>query len=231
MIWLDDFISLIFPRICACCGNSLWKHEDVICHFCEFRLPKTNFHPDPENPVARLFWGRVKIEGGAAFLYFNKGNRVQRLVHQLKYKGRKDVGIYLGTRYGSILHDTPPFDTIDIIIPVPLHKKKYMQRGYNQSEQFAIGLSRAMNVPVDRFLLSRVKATETQTRKSRFSRYANVSEIFSVGNTVGFAGKHLLLVDDVITTGATLESCIRALSVIPGVRVSVACIATAMKKS
>jgi len=228
MIWFDDFISLIFPRICAVCGNSLWTHEKVLCHFCEFHLPKTNFHLDEENPVTRVFWGRAQIERGGAFLYFNKGNRVQRLVHQLKYKGRKDIGIYLGTLYGNSLRNIVPFREVHSIIPVPLHRKKYMQRGYNQSEQFAIGLAASMNVPVNTFLLTRTKATETQTRKSRFNRYQNVREIFSVCNPGEYSGQHLLLVDDVITTGATLESCIQALSVIPGVKISIACIATAM---
>ena len=228
MIWLDDFISLIFPKICAGCGNSLWKHEEVLCHYCEFHLPKTNFHLDEENPVTRLFWGRTKIEGGSAFLYFNKGNRVQRLVHQLKYKGRKDIGIYLGAQYGTMLRNFAPFNTIHTIIPVPLHKKKYMQRGFNQSEQFAIGLAATMNVPVNSSLLSRTRATETQTRKSRFNRYQNVREIFTVNNPDEFKGRHILLVDDVITTGATLESCIQALSEIAEVKISIACIATAM---
>jgi ComF family protein len=228
MIYFSDFISLIFPRICAGCGNSLWKNEEGVCRFCEYHLPKTNFHLDPENPVTRLFWGRVKIETGAAFLYFNKGSKVQRLVHQLKYKGRKDIGIYLGDQYGLALKHAPGFNTAEVIIPVPLHKKKYMQRGYNQSEQFAIGLAGSMNIPVNNHLLTRTKATETQTRKSRFNRYQNVKEIFMVSHPREWAGKHLVLVDDVITTGATLESCIQALAAIPDVKISIACIATAM---
>ena len=228
MNYLGDFISLVFPRICAGCGNSLWKNEDVLCHFCEYHLPRTNFHHDIENPMTNLFLGRVNITTGAAFLYFNKGGKVQRLIHHLKYKERKDIGIYLGELYGQTLKYAPHFNSADIIIPVPLHKKKYMQRGYNQSEQFAIGLATSMNIPVNRHLLSRTKATETQTRKSRFSRYQNVKEIFCVESPDTFTEKHLILVDDVITTGATLESCIHALNVIPGVKISVACIATAM---
>jgi len=228
MLFINDFISLIFPRICASCGNSLWKNEEVLCHFCEYHLPVTKFHHDLENPVTCLFRGRVLIETGAAFLYFNKGSKVQRLVHQLKYKGRKDIGIYLGDRYGQSLKYAPRFNSADVIIPVPLHKKKYMQRGYNQSEQFAVGLSGSMNIPVNKHLLTRAKATETQTRKSRFSRYENVKEIFMVNAPRAWNGKHLMLVDDVITTGATLESCILALQIIPDVRISVACIATAM---
>ena len=228
MIWISDFISLIFPKICAGCGNSLWKDENVICRFCEYHLPKTNFHSDPDNPVSRLFWGRADIECATAFFYFNKGNNVQRMVHQLKYKGRKDIGIWLGAQYGMLLREAASFNTIEAIIPVPLHKKKYMQRGFNQSEQFAIGLAGSMNIPVDTRLLIRIKDTETQTRKSRFSRYQNVREIFTTRNPDSWRGMHLMLVDDVITTGATLESCVLALSEIPGVRISIACIATAM---
>ena len=228
MKWIGDFFSLVFPRICAACGNSLWKHEDTICHSCEFHLPKTNFHFSDENPVTKIFWGRADLVSGAAFLYFNKGNKVQLLVHQLKYNGRKDIGVFLGTLYGQTLKYAPSFNSADVIVPVPLHKKKYMKRGYNQSEQFGLGLSSVMSIPLDRHLLVRTKATETQTRKSRFSRYQNVREIFLVNQPENWRGKHLLLVDDVITTGATLESCIEALRVVPDVKISVAGIATAL---
>jgi len=228
MLYFSDFLALIFPRICAACGNSLWKHEEVICHSCEYHLPKTNYHLDPENPVARLFWGRIHIENAFAFLYFNKGSRVQRLIHQLKYKGRKDIGICIGRMYGKTLSKCDLFDPSALIVPVPLHKKKYMQRGYNQSEQFAIGLSKAMNFPVHKHLLLRTRATDTQTKKSRFLRYQNVKEVFTVDRPEQWQGKHLVLVDDVVTTGATLESCILALKAIPEVKISVVCIATAM---
>jgi ComF family protein len=228
MIFISDFISLIFPKICVGCGNSLWKNEELLCHLCAYHLPKTNFHFEHENPVTRLFWGRVPIETGTAFLYFNKGNRVQRLIHQLKYKGKKEIGIFLGTQYGQELKHAPGFNSADAIIPVPLHKKKYMKRGYNQSEQFAIGLTGSMNIPVERHLLCRIKATETQTRKSKFRRYQNVHEIFSVNHPENWIGKHLILVDDVVTTGATLESCARALKEIPDVKISIVCIAAAL---
>ena len=228
MKWFNDFTGLIFPRICAACGNSLWKHEDTICGLCEFHLPKTGFHLTEENPVTMTFRGRVPLHAGAAFLYFNKGSRVQHLVHQLKYKGRKDIGVFLGRIYGHLLMQVPQFSSVDLVIPVPLHKKKYMKRGYNQSEQFAIGLAGSMQKEMNRHLLVKTRATETQTRKSRFHRFQNVREIFSVNQPENWQGMHLLLVDDVVTTGATLESCIRTLQVIPGVRVSIACIATAL---
>ncbi|MCK9421072.1 MAG: ComF family protein [Bacteroidales bacterium] len=228
MNWFGDFVSLIFPKICVCCGNSLWKNEEIICRLCDYHLPRTNFHLDPGNPVSYSFLGRASIENATAFLYFNKGNKVQQLIHHLKYKERRDVGIYMGVQYGRQLLQSPLYKSMQTIIPVPLHKKKQKQRGYNQSEQFAIGLAESMNLSVSNNNLIRVKATATQTKKSRFNRYMNVSEIFTVSNPQSLQGKHILLVDDVITTGATLESCIHAMSVIPGCKISVACIAAAM---
>jgi len=227
MFLIEDFISLLFPRICAACGNSLWKQEETVCLSCEFHLPRTNFHLSLENPVSRLFWGRVNLESATAYLYFNKGNKVQRLIHQLKYKGRKDIGVYFGRQFGQHLVHSPFFETVELIVPVPLHIKKLMKRGYNQSEQFAIGLGESMRVPVDPAALCRRKETETQTKKSRFRRWQNVADVFEVKDPGTLEKKHVLLVDDVITTGATLESCIRTLSAIQGIRISVATIAVA----
>lgn len=228
MWWIDDFISLIYPKICAVCGNSLWKSEEVICQKCDYHLPKTNYHQEIENPVSRLFRGRVKIETATAFLYFNKGNSVQELIHKLKYKGRMDIGVLLGNRYGQDLKNSPFFKDVSLIFPVPLYKKKFTQRGYNQSEQFGIGLSRAMGIPLENKGLVRIRATETQTRKSRFKRWENVSETFILRNQQKLAGLHVMLVDDVITTGATLEACIRAFIPVPEIKISIAAIAVAM---
>jgi competence protein ComFC len=150
------------------------------------------------------------------------------LVHLLKYKGRKDIGIFIGEKQGHLLKYSPFFNTVDLILPVPLHKKKLMQRGYNQSEQFAIGLGKAMKVPVNPYILYRKRFTETQTRKSRFKRWQNVSEMFALKDPLILENKHILLVDDVITTGATLESCITVLATIPGIRISIAAIAVTM---
>jgi ComF family protein len=224
---INDFFSLLFPRICAACGNSLWKHEETICLSCDYHLPRTNFHLSIENPVSRLFWGRVDLESAAAYLYFNKGNKVQRLIHQLKYKGRRDIGICLGRQYGYYLLNAPDFKDVEVIVPLPLHWKRLMQRGYNQSEQFANGLGETMNIPVLPNVISRMKETETQTKKSRFRRWQNVAEVFEVVDAGSLKMKHILLVDDVITTGATLEACIRALSSIYGIRISIVTIAVA----
>lgn len=225
MLWIHDFFGLIYPRICACCGNSLWKHEEIVCTLCHYHLPRTTFHLEEENPVTRLFWGREKVASAASCFWFNKGGKVQRLIHQLKYKGRKDIGIWLGKEYGRVLRTSPLFSEAEIIIPVPLHRKRLMKRGYNQAEQFAIGLGASMGIPVAGRILTREKATSTQTRKSRFSRWENVHGIFSLSDPQVLANRHVLVVDDVVTTGATLEAILHALHTVPGIRVSLATIA------
>lgn len=151
------------------------------------------------------------------------------MVHQLKYKGRKDVGVFLGRLYGQSLIQSPFFNDLDLIIPVPLHPKRLMKRGYNQSDQFGLGLSESMKIPMNNQLLIRSRSTETQTKKTRFSRWENVNNIFIVKDYEYLSGKKILLIDDVITTGATLESCILTLSQIPGIRISIASIAVALR--
>jgi len=224
-MWINDFLFLAFPKICICCGKSLWKHEPVICTLCEYHLPKTGFHLVHDNPVSRIFWGRVRVESATAFLHFNKGNRVQKMIHHLKYKGRKDIGVYLGSQYGDQLKNSPLFNHAEVVIPVPLHKKKERKRGFNQSERFAAGLALSMKIPVDTQTLIRCKHSETQTRKSRFRRWENVSGIFKLNNPEKLDGKHILLVDDVITTGATLEAAAGTLSECRNLNVSIAAIA------
>ena len=127
-MWADDFLGLIFPRICSGCGNSLWKHENVLCDTCFYHLPRTNFHLQSDNPVNRIFWGRADILSATSFLLFNKGSKVQNIIHDLKYKGRKDIGIFLGQEFGKILRSCSPYSLSGIIIPVPLHRKKYLKR-------------------------------------------------------------------------------------------------------
>jgi len=169
----------------------------------------------------------VDILSATSFLLFNKGGKVRNLIHSLKYKGRKDIGIFLGEEFGKILRTCPPFSQSMIIIPVPLHQKKYLKRGYNQSEQFAVGLSSSMGIPYTSHYLWRKSETETQTHKSRFSRWENVKDIFFIKDPVKITGTRILLVDDVVTTGATLESCVSALSAVPGISIAVATIAYA----
>lgn len=222
----SDFVHLFYPNICQSCGNSLKSFETVICTYCYVHLPLTGFVNDASNSVFELFWGRTHIEFASAYLYFHKGNSVQTLMHRFKYKGIKPIGHKLGYLYGKEIVESSLYHDIDVIIPVPLHPKKLRQRGFNQSDLIAAGISEATNIPLDTSTLSRLLYSETQTRKSRFERWQNVKEIFSSENE-NLKNKHILLVDDTVTTGATLESCTNSLLQTEGVRVSVGAIAVA----
>ncbi len=224
----DDFISLLFPRLCYGCGDHLLRNESLICTDCFVRIPRTGYHTQPENPVAQLFWGRCLIEKAAAFSYYNKGSRIRQLIHNLKYKGIQELGPEMGKIYGRSLKDSGFTDDIDLIIPVPLHKSKKRVRGFNQSELISEGLSEATGIPVDLVSLARVSVSETQTRRSRYDRWTNVEGIFKVTDHERIIGRHILLVDDVITTGSTIESCTNELLKTEGVRVSVVALAYAV---
>jgi ComF family protein len=224
----DDFISLLFPRLCYACGNHLLRNENLICTECYILIPRTNFHEDNNNPVAQLFWGRCLIEKAAAFSYYNKGSRIRNLIHNLKYKGIQEVGYEMGRIYGLSLKESGFTGDIDVIIPVPLHPSKKRVRGFNQSELISSGLSDVSLLPVDFSSLARVSVSVTQTKRSRYDRWTNVEGIFRVTNPLAIAGKHILLVDDVITTGSTIESCTNELRGIEGVRVSVVSLAYAV---
>lgn len=219
--------ELLFPRLCVCCGDKLIEQEQWICLHCLHHIPRTNFHLEAENPVARLFYGRVKIEFATSFFYFSKGSSYQSLIHNLKYKGMKELGAEMGKHFGIDLQQSDDFSTIDLICPVPLHPKKEKKRGYNQSWWIASGMAAQMNIPLSDDNLKRVTFTDTQTRKNRFERWQNVEGIFELTNPEAYAGKHILLVDDVVTTGATIEACAQAILSKTDARVSIATLATA----
>jgi ComF family protein len=223
----DDLFCLFFPNLCLGCGQPLTRGEETICTLCHFHLPKTWFHNDPDNPLNKVFWGRVQLEAVASYLYFQKGGTVQHLLHQLKYKDRPEIGFKLGKWYGSELKQANIFRETELVVPVPLHPRKFRKRGYNQSEVFAEGLAEMMKIPKETRCLYRTLNSQTQTRKTRFDRWENVENIFAVNQPERIRGKHILLVDDVLTTGATLEASAMALLSVPGVRVSVATIAYA----
>lgn len=226
-MWITDFLNLFFPNLCQACGQPLVKDENIICLSCLYKLPKTNFHMHQENPISQIFWGRVNINTATAFLFFNKGGNVQKLIHQLKYKGNTKTGLYLGEVMGNDLMKSSLFSSIDLIVPVPLHQKKLHKRGYNQSEIIAEGISKAMHLPVDTDSFVRLEHTETQTKKARYTRWENVKDKFGVINPENLEGKHILLVDDVLTTGATLESCAHSLLEVPQTTVSMVTLAYA----
>ncbi len=226
-IWFDDLLWLMYPELCASCEKPLNTGEKCLCTGCRFHLPKTNFHLEKVNPVVKHFWGKVNVAAAASYYLFTKGEKVQHLIHLLKYRKRKDVGVFIGELYGYDLRKSPEFSTIDVIVPVPLHPKKFRKRGYNQSECFAEGLSKSMKVTFDTKSLRRNSETQTQTRKHRFERFENVDRVFAVSDPEQITGKHILLVDDVITTGSTLVACAEALLEIPGTKVSIVTIACA----
>jgi ComF family protein len=229
--YLADFVSLLFPELCAACSQSLMANEHLICTGCLYTLPFTNFHLQPDNIVAQQFWGKIPLEGAYALYYFTKGGNIQNLMHQFKYKGVHQLGNLLGKIAGEQLIKNDVLKTVDVIVPVPLHKKRLQQRGYNQSAYFAGGLAQKLNATVEDNNLVRLSATETQTHKSRFARFENMQDVFVIKNPERLAGKHVLLVDDIITTGSTLEACGAQLLKVEGLKLSIATIAYATADS
>ncbi|TSD63786.1 ComF family protein [Inquilinus sp. KBS0705] len=225
--YLADFVSLIFPQLCAACRTALMANEHILCTDCLFNLPHTNFHTQPDNIVAKQFWGKLPVEGAYSLYYFTKGGKVQNMMHQFKYNGMHQIGDLLGNIAGRQLKGSPVFSTADLIIPVPLHQKRLKERGYNQSAHFADGLAQELDAVVETGNLIRTVATKTQTHKSRFARFQNMQEVFAVKNPESLMNKHVLLVDDIVTTGSTLEACGIALLKVPGLKLSIATIAYA----
>ena len=222
--YLSDFIALFYPDYCLGCGKIMVRGEKCLCLYCLVKLPKTHFHLHKNNAVEMLFAGRVPIFRATAFYSFHKESLVQHLIHQLKYKGQQIVGSYLGELFGMSLLESDDFQSIDIIVPVPLHPHKKKKRGYNQSEIICDGIAKGMNKERNYSLLVRTIDTKTQTKKNRYSRWENVSQIFNVLHPEKLENKHILLVDDVVTTGATLEAIAQILLKIPNVKVSIACL-------
>ncbi len=211
---LQDLLYLFYPEVCAACHQALIKGERCVCLSCRYKLPKTDFHCNPENPMAKSFWGRLPLETAVACYYFNKGEKVQSMLHALKYKGREDLGREIGKMYGNDLRESGQLKPVDFIVPVPLHPKKLRKRGYNQSACFAEGLAEGLGVAYSDRILKRTVNTATQTRKSKLARWKNVKDVFCVDPTVlegQLDNTHVLLVDDVVTTGATLEAAARVL--------------------
>lgn len=225
--WIDDLIGLLYPHLCPACEENALPRESLICLQCHCELPYTDQHLEMDNAFTERFWGRVPLETGAAMLHFVKSGRVQALMHQLKYGGNQEVGIRLGIMFGEKLRTAPLFESVDLIIPIPLHPRRQRQRGYNQSTCIAAGLAQGMGVAYAEQYLRRVAYTSTQTKKSRMGRFDNVSTAFQVRKAAQLEGKHILLVDDVLTTGATLEAAALQLLEVPGLKLSMATLAIA----
>lgn len=225
-IWLTDLVNLFYPNLCVVCSIQLSDQEDLICLHCERHLPRTHFARYADNPIEKIFWGRATIHSAASIYFFNKGGGIQKIMHHLKYKQRKDVGIWLGEQLAKELLLSKRFLEINFIIPVPLHPKKEFSRGFNQSLLIAKGMEEYANWKVED-ILERTINTSTQTKKGKYERWLNVGSSFTIKSSNQLKNKSVLLIDDVITTGATIEACIQALLNAGVKSVSVATIASA----
>lgn len=225
---LSSLLHLIYPQLCLACGDDS-VDEELVCFNCISQLPYTQFHLHRDNKTERVFHGRVKIEYGMSLLYFSKSMLVQNLLHELKYRNQKELGHYLGQLIGRSLRQNSCFADLDVIIPLPLSDRKNKLRGYNQSELLCNGIGEVLSKPVSVGNVIRPVHTSTQTLKHRRERWLNVEGIFEVSDATVFEGRHVLLVDDVLTTGATLEACAAVMSEIPGIRISIATLAIVIK--
>ena len=224
--WLSSFLSLLFPRCCVVCDRPLAEGEECICTVCNINLPRTNYHLRKDNPVERLFWGQIPLERATSFFFYEKGSDFRLILHRLKYGGQKEIGAIMGRYMAAELLSSHFFQGIDVIIPIPLHKKKQQIRGYNQSEWIARGITAVTGIPIDTESILRKKNTETQTHKSILERRDNVEGIFELQRPEVLAGKHILIVDDVLTTGSTTLACASCLVNVEGIQISILTLAT-----
>ena len=226
---MSGFAHLFYPQLCAGCGGEIQNENKILCVRCLHMLPVTSYHLHAGNPVEKIFWGRIPVHAAASHAYFTKNSVIQVLLHALKYRSKKEIGIFFGERIGTEFLNSHRFAQIDAIVPVPLHPHKKRKRGYNQAEIIGEGIKNILQIPILTDILYRSGSTDTQTNKNRVQRWDNISGKFRITNTERIAGLHLLLVDDVVTTGATLEACANALLQISGTSVSMATVAYAYR--
>nr|WP_243739272.1 ComF family protein [Flavobacterium sp. 245] len=223
----NSIINLFFPKVCSGCHAVLMTNETVLCTNCRHELPLTQYHLDSENEAVKKFYGKVEIEHVSALLYFIKKGIVQELIHNLKYKGHEEIGTVLGNWYADDLKELRLKNPFEVIIPVPLHPKKFKERGYNQVTTFAKAISEGLHLTFNDSVLYRKKYSKTQSKKNLLGRSENIENIFDVKFSEENHNKHFLIVDDVLTTGSTLEACAKALLKIPGAKISIVCMAMA----
>lgn len=228
---INDFLSLIYPNQCPACQNLLFGHESWLCNACLLSLPQLSAHSQRQQQLANSFKGRIPLEAVSAYYLFEKNSRVQAVLHSIKYRHHAPLAVFLGEKYAAQLEQEGFFKGIDFIIPVPLHQKRLKQRGFNQSERLAKGISNYTGIAIENNSLIRSQESKTQTRQQQYARWENVASIFELtpNALARLEGKHVLVIDDVITTGATLEAAYEPLSKIPNLRISIAALAYALK--
>ncbi len=220
-----DFLNLLYPKLCYSCESTLKTNEYILCTSCLHELPIADHHLEKDNPVEKIFYGRIPVENATSLLLFEKKGMVQKLIHNLKYRGHKEIGPFLGTWLGSELKEIPAWQKITIVIPVPLHRKKLRIRGFNQVAGFGEEIAKALEIPYREDLLLKITATKTQTIKKRLARWGTIDETFVINDPGALENAHVLLVDDLVTTGATLEACAHKLLQIPNLKISIATMA------
>ncbi|MEL0652021.1 phosphoribosyltransferase family protein [Algibacter sp. TI.3.09] len=220
-------VNIFFPKVCYACLGTLNDNEDAICVDCRHDLPVTNFHFDNNDAVKKVLYGRCKIEHGTALFRFEKKSLVQQLIHGLKYRGYQNIGFVLGNWLGGELQELEAYQDVDVVIPVPLHKKKLRSRGFNQVEKFGQQIAEALNAEYLDQVLVKISNNKSQTTKGRIARLVNSDELFALEHSEEIENKHILIVDDLITTGATLEACILILNQAKNIKISIATMAIA----
>lgn len=223
--YIEDFLHLFFPHVCIGCDTDILHHKDILCAKCLSSLPETGFLSSVGNPVEKIFYGRLNIQSAGSAFYFNKDSTIQHTIIQLKYKGNQEAGSFVGKLLGRQLADSKRFDDIDLIIPLPLNDKKLFRRGYNQAAVIVKGIASIWHKPVIEDAVERILFTETQTHKDRIERWKTMEGVFTVTQAGLLKNKHILLVDDIITTGATLEACGETILQVPGTKLSIATVA------
>lgn len=222
-----NFLDLFFPNLCVVCKQRLSEGEQHICTDCLLLLPKTNFHLQPDNRLEQFFAGRFPFQHIAAFAYFVKGGSIQHIIHELKYNRNPHIGRFIGELCGENIKNSDFISSIDMLVPVPLHPKRQKERGYNQSLEICKGISHITGIPINSDTLLRKVNNPSQTKNARFERWKNVEDIFHVVTPETFANKHILLVDDIITTGSTLESCAKEILECINSKISIYSVGTA----
>lgn len=218
----SSLLDLIAPRACEVCGTRLSVYDDVLCPSCVMRLPRTKFWLSPlDNPLARLFWGIIPLQRVAAFCFYSPGSEMAQVVYDLKYHDRPDIGIMMGRMMATELQSSGFFEGIDLLVPIPLAPRRQRQRGYNQSRQIVEGMSEVLGIEVSDCAVCRTVFMGSQTELSHWERQENVKNVFSLRDADSLKGRHVLLVDDIVTTGATVTACARELLKVDGVRVSI----------
>lgn len=220
-------LNLFFPKVCEACHNHLNDNELVLCTFCRHQLPITNYHFENSDRVEKILYGRVELENATALLHFSKKGIVQQLLHNLKYRGHENIGEFFGKWLGAELSTLEEYKSIDVVIPVPLYKTKLRKRGYNQVAKFGKEIAKSINATYNDSVLIKIKSTKTQVFKERIKRWGDRKNIFAISDIESLEGKHILLVDDIITTGATIENCATVLAPIKGLKISLATMAIA----